>query len=439
MATGEDSAAVGAETSLTGPQHWVRALRPRSPGSLPPAAAAPLRAKAAAVLGAAPVEWAVETAADLVEPTGRDLCDSAVASPGPDGAENELLRLLLHLAEDRSEPIGVSERALADARAAARRGVPGVVVVEAAWRLHVRVQEAMLSVGHGQEVHEDLTRLTRYTTRAVRDLLKAHAGAAGSADGHRLARRREVLARLALGGPATPEAEAVLGVRLAGQHLVALVVGADGGVVDVDDTRVEALARAVAEQLPGATYLAAPVPGATVVWWSASKPVTRGALDRLADLAVPASLAVAFGDLHDGPTGLLRGYGEASRVAEVARAGRRGRAVVHASALLAAALLADRPAAIELVRRELAGVLDPDNRSAELRRTVLAHLRAGGSRQVAAGQLGVAPTTVAYRVDRFDQVRGRRIEDSRLETWAALDLVDRAPALLAEAAAAVQR
>jgi sugar diacid utilization regulator len=220
---------------------------------------------------------------------------------------------------------------------------------------------------------------------------------------------------------------------------MAVVSTSGGRSVAEDDGELVDVVHRVDRAVPGTTSLTVRLTSETVVWWARSTAFEPAELDRIARVAVPGDLVVAFGDPHGGSGGIARGYAEARRAASVARSSATRVPSMHADALLTAAVLADRDAALALVTRELGGVLGTDERTVELRRTVLAFLRSGGSRQESASELGIAPTTVAYRIDRFEQLRGRRLREARLETWAALDVVDRAPVLLETLAQGVAR
>lgn len=401
-------------------ESWIHRLRPRAEGVVRPAAGADVLQEALELLGPGPVGWAAEAAAGM-----------AAAPLTARGVESGLLALLLQLHEGRAVgEVVVPEAVLDDARSTARNGVPSTVLVEAVWRRHACVQEAMVATlesGVGRSGWDDLLLLTRYSEWVATLLLEAYDDA-GTWTDDRAARRREAVGRLLAGEPATGEDEDLVGVRLGGHHLVAVVGGATGE----DDPRVGRLARAVAAELPGCALVVADRPGEVVLWWSRSQPMREGDLDGLARLAVPEGLTLALGDPHPGVSGVARGYAEAGRAATVAAASAQRRPRRHADVLLVSALLADPDATRALVARELAGVLGHDRRSVELRQTLLLFLRSGGSRQAVGQELGMAPTTVAYRVDRFERLRGRPLQESRLETWAALTVADLVPSLLDE-------
>jgi hypothetical protein len=399
-------------------------------------------ARAYADLGAGPVRWAVETAGVLLAELRRSAGDRCGGPACTRSIETELLALLLQLRDGRTvSDLRVPQASLDDARRLAREGVPAVVLTEAVWRLHVHVQEAMLAAttppgdGDGDastdaRVWDDLLLLTRYSELAATALVSAYEDERSRSDEWSV-RRQETIERLVAGEPVATADEDLLGVRLGGHHLVAIATDpAGGGALDADDPRVARFAAAVTDLLPGCSLLSASLGSETFLCWSRPRPITAADVAEVGRLAVPRGVAIAVGDPHLGPAGVARGYVDARRAATVASMSERDRPWLHGDVLLTAALLADPVAASRLVSRELAGVMGRDQRSADLRRTVLMFLRSGGSRQSVAHELGLAPTTVAYRIERFERLRGRRVPESRLETWAALTVVDLVPSLL---------
>ncbi len=148
-------------------------------------------------------------------------------------------------------------------------------------------------------------------------------------------------------------------------------------------------------------------------------------------LVVPWGVTIAVGDPHLGPAGVALGYVEARRAATVAAMSERDRPWLHGDVLLTAALLADPVAARQLVSRELVGVMGRDQRSVDLRRTVLMFLRLGG--QSAGGRPGAGAWPRPPSPTASSGSSGCAVgvcTSSRLETWASLTVVDLVPSLL---------
>jgi sugar diacid utilization regulator len=426
------------ESTVLAGDPWMCWLGPQGGTSELSSAAPEVLRRAAAELGAGTVQWAVETGRVLWAGLRRGVADYGGGPSSPSGIETELLTLLLQLKHERAvDDLEVADAALVDARALARAGVPGVALVEAVWRLHVVVQDAILAamtsphdMDTGRDPRNDLLRLTRYSELASRAVLAAHQDAATAWGDARRVRQRALFDRLVNGGSVTDQEAELLGLRLDGHHIVAIVTDDTGRPLDVDDSRVAQLATAVSALLPGCRNLAVALGGETVLWWSRSQPVSAAGVAAMRDLDVPHGLVVGSSDPQVGATGVARCYREARRAADVAiRAGRR-RLHLHRDVLLVSSMFADPTAARALVARELTGVLGRDERSSELRETLVMFLRSGGSRKSVALDLGVAPTTVAYRVERFEHLRGRPLSSSRLETWVALEMVDLVPSVL---------
>jgi len=431
-------------TDGSGGGSWVLRLRPTVPAGEAPSASADVLARALRQLGPDVIGWAVESAQELFRELEKSANGVEIGFVGPGGIENELLSVLLQLEERRSiSEFEVSRDALQDARSLARAGLPAVVLNEAVWRLHVRIQDAMQSVAApavadgsdltGGEVSsagwDDLLRLTRYSEVAARRVLEAYADEERALDRGWAAHRREVVGKLLAGERLSTAEEHALGVRLNGHHLVAVMASLDGAAVQADDARVAQLSGEVSASIERGTALVVPLAAHTLLWWSRAEVIGATEIESIRGVAVPSGLSVAFGDPHGGADGVARGYLEARRASQVAHAADDQQPWMHADVLLTTALFADPEATADLVQRELAGLLGSDAKTGDLRRTVLSFLRSGGSRQATAQELGVAPTTVAYRVESFERLRGRRLSEGRLETWVALELTELAPSL----------
>lgn len=78
----------------------------------------------------------------------------------------------------------------------------------------------------------------------------------------------------------------------------------------------------------------------------------------------------------------------------------------------------------EFVRRELGGLAGPGESTATVRTTLKCYLDEERSLNSAAERLHVARNTVAYRVQRAEQLRGRAIGVRRMQLQAALTLVE---------------
>lgn len=137
-----------------------------------------------------------------------------------------------------------------------------------------------------------------------------------------------------------------------------------------------------------------------------------------------ADLRVAVGSAHPGPAGFASTHEEALRAREVALvAGPGGPAVLgfaEAGVRTAALLAADLPGTRRLVARSLGALACDDDASARLRETMEVLLREKGSYVAAAETLSMHKNTVKYRVDKAVSLRGRPLDEDRLELELAL-------------------
>ena len=97
--------------------------------------------------------------------------------------------------------------------------------------------------------------------------------------------------------------------------------------------------------------------------------------------------------------------------------------VPFAAVSLLAALSEDSSRLRRFVSDELGELAADDPNTRELRRTLRVYLETRNAKATAT-QLVVARNTVAYRLQRAEQLRGRGLEERLLELWVALILVD---------------
>jgi DNA-binding PucR family transcriptional regulator len=136
----------------------------------------------------------------------------------------------------------------------------------------------------------------------------------------------------------------------------------------------------------------------------------------------PEGVRVAFGAPGHGVLGFRRSHGEALDAARVGALGSGPAVTSYPRVELVSLLASDLPRA----RRFVAGRLGPLASAAEpasrLRETVLAFLVAGGSATRVAKELYVHQNTVAYRVQRAEELLARRVTDDPVELLCALTL-----------------
>jgi DNA-binding PucR family transcriptional regulator len=193
------------------------------------------------------------------------------------------------------------------------------------------------------------------------------------------------------------------------------LVDADPAVVDVARRLVPGVAPVVGD--PRA--LGAPVPGPVVAATHGRlvviQPVSTRPVDAVGALAALGEDWTATTAPAAGLLGAAAAAREATAALAVARRIGARRAVVAASSLaLERALLAEPALLREAVQREL-GPLLTATRGAGLVDTLEAYLAERENVRAAARRLGIAPRTVAYRLERIERLLGGRLDaDLRL-------------------------
>ncbi|GAA4120862.1 helix-turn-helix domain-containing protein [Nocardioides fonticola] len=221
--------------------------------------------------------------------------------------------------------------------------------------------------------------------------------------------------------------ERALGYRLRQQHLGFVVWGRDADGSTHELRRLENAADAVADAV-GAVGAPLFVPQDASSGWAWVPLDAAVVLDDVAlarvRAAIGRSVRVALGAPASGVNGFRTTHLDALRAFAVAStAGERGDAVVsHLDPGLRAAglLAADLEAARELVAGALGGLAEDSEPVARLRETLAVFLAERGSYLAAARRLHVHKNTVKYRVDRAVALRGRPLEEDRLDLELAL-------------------
>ncbi|WP_037080666.1 PucR family transcriptional regulator [Pseudonocardia spinosispora] len=235
---------------------------------------------------------------------------------------------------------------------------------------------------------------------------------------HRAGASRAVQVRTVLEDESldTSAAEALTGYRMAGQHL-ALVVW-----TPARDTvrRVEPVVQAIVE-LTGYQPLAV-LPDDHTLWaWVSGAGI--GGVDPVELEKRSEGARIALGSPADGLAGFRASHRQAlnaRRVAEI-HGDEAGSVTSFADVAVSAFLAADLTDARRWVSDVLGGLAADDEGAAELRRTVLAYLRAGSSLIDAAAELHLHKNTVRYRLRKAEDIRGgRAVTERRLDLEVAL-------------------
>jgi DNA-binding PucR family transcriptional regulator len=272
-------------------------------------------------------------------------------------------------------------------------------------------------MGHVSEVL--FTIVNQLSAEMTREFSRAHAAWVTSS----VAVRMELVQEVLEGKPvAADHAHRVLGYDLTRRH-TALVVWTD----DLEQADPGRLA-GCAEQLlraGGATgTLILPV-GRQRVWaWGSG---VRGAsVGPPTSTGTPRSgIRVAAGLAESGVEGFAFSHGQALDAVRVGMLSRTDRWLFDYAELDVIAMLSTRlDEARRFVRRELGGLAGSGEPATTLRTTLKCYLDTERSLNATAELLHVARNTVAYRIQRAEQLRGREIEVRRMQLQVALALAE---------------
>ena len=242
---------------------------------------------------------------------------------------------------------------------------------------------------------------------------------------HRDRARADVLAQLLRGGDVDIDlAERVLGYRLRGRHLGAILWVDEGDTAPgagVFEGAASALGAVVGR---GAHVVWQQDATSAWIWLPVSREVTWTTQDLSAAIAHVPAVRAALGAMASGASGFRATHEDARAARQVAGvAGAAARLVtsydepgVRAAALLAA----DLPRARRMVAHTLGGLANDDEATARLRETVLTLLQEKGNYVTTAERLHLHKNTVKYRIRRAAELRGRTIDDDRLDLELAL-------------------
>ncbi|MFJ2755599.1 PucR family transcriptional regulator [Nocardioides sp. NPDC087217] len=225
-------------------------------------------------------------------------------------------------------------------------------------------------------------------------------------------------------------AENALGYRLRQHHLGLVVWDADGDGAPTGLRRLEALVAAVGERFAAAGQPLFMPQDSSHAWaWIplGRKPPEATDIRSIIDLVTETAAdraRVALGRPHPAVAGFRASHREAVRAHLVATtANDRGSAVTtyeDPGVQIASILAHDLDEARQLVTGSLGALAVDDEPHQRLRETLLAFLGAKSSYLAAAEVLHLHKNTVKYRVDKAAEVRGRAIDEDRLNLELAL-------------------
>lgn len=254
------------------------------------------------------------------------------------------------------------------------------------------------------------------TTRMAEEYTRAHEEWLASS----VALRTQIVEDLLAGTPVpTDRAVRVLGYDLNRWHL-GLVVWT-GPAASAEPAQLRTVAAQTLAAAGCASTLVLPV-GAQRVWAWGSR--TTAPPDAAMPTApTPPGVRIAMGTAGAGVDGFRQSHRRAVEVARVGSMSTRQDHVYRYEDLdIVAMLSSDLAAAREFVARELGDLAGSGEAVTTVRDTLKCYLDRDRSLAGAAADLQVARNTVAYRVQRAEQLRGRPATIRRLQLHAALTL-----------------
>ncbi|WP_263987965.1 PucR family transcriptional regulator [Mycolicibacterium fluoranthenivorans] len=422
---------------------WMSALRPSQPAAsddLEPVSLPETVARARAVLGDEPTAWAIQRSKQICDTYEASVrADPTITGDGLDrvACEAALLTVLVNLRTGRAEAPAPPE-GFESVRRAVRQGARIETILRVVWFSHTAAQMALLEVLSREVPAERLADelravsvgLFEFVDGLVGELATAYDQERAAWHGRLAALRRQTMDHIVEHGTAPDGSEQLLGIRLRGDHLAAVIRSVDPAPPTGWDGNVTRYVAAVSATIEALNSLVLDQPdGSTVIWSLSAAP--RDPVSVVTDrVPHPPGSIVAFGPVGRDVAGLQSSVLGARQAALVGGQHQSEGSWTYDDVGLQAVLLADPEAAGRYVRHVLKGLTDGDAKSAMLRETLWAYLRHGRSRLAAAEELHIAPNTVAYRVRQADERLERPALDDPTPMVVALSLARDFPALL---------
>ncbi|WP_215455109.1 CdaR family transcriptional regulator [Streptomyces sp. ATCC 21386] len=428
---------------MTSAGEWLLGLRPDGDTLGPAPASSPATVAEAEVdLGPGPVAWAVETASGAAEKFVRQ---SPEIADGPVGLRTArrsaeacciaILRGLLH--DTPPGFIAVPPEAVDGNRDLVHRGVSLDRILRAVWTSHVHTYERLLAalrlLVEADRRPDESERVARLSFAYVEELTTAfttqYAAEREHWAGSRTAARRKLVEDLLAGRPADPTAvENTLGLDLVHHHMAAILWTADGEEAQVSSAPLHRLAADLVGASQAVRSLVLPT-GTSEVWvwlsWPGQPPGDLAVLIREGTAPTArcaGGVYTALGPPARGSQGFRASHLAARETQRVAQALGNPGTYAYADIAVLSLLTADAEHAERYMRDVLGPLAVPDPKVAVIRETLRLYLAHGRSRSLAAEDLFVAPTTVAYRVKRAEELMGRPLPQDHLPLLLALEI-----------------
>ena len=421
---------------------WVRALSGRGLG-LAPASHPDTITRCTAILGARPVEWAVELGhrmstriIDEIPALGVGESAFEVLRPGPESA---VLQSMLLIALNDPSLSGATPEALEGDRDFVRRGIPLDQVLRGIRLGHSLMAGGMLSAIAELISEPAATAEMKRTSELLFEFIDEFASMMTSEYlverdrwvASAAAARGELVQTILDGTAVDLSAAAVtLAYQLERPH-IALVLTHAGDIGPAITTLHNAAARILARLECSATLL---IPqGAAKVWAWGTRRSFPADPPPLEELVGRAAITVGIGGPAAGLAGFRQAHAEAERaavLADSAAPAASGRILRYRDVELVALLAADMTMARAFVTRELGPLAQRSRAATELRQTLAAYLDTERSLIRAAEHLHIARNTVAYRVRKAENLLHRDLHERTTELQCALRLAAFLPAQL---------
>ncbi|WP_422743371.1 PucR family transcriptional regulator [Mycobacterium sp. WMMD1722] len=413
---------------------WFAELEPRTPHTIPGNSVLPERARLlAGLLGPGPTGWAIELGALMATTVTHaipELAVDAVADEVAKGCEAVALGALSALALDHDVPFEAMSEVLAGPTEVVSRGIGIEHMLRSIHLAHATAVEVLLDAAERVvPVAQRFSEMRRInaalfgivdvlTKRMADEYARAHEAWLTSS----LALRAEIVEDL-LRGESVPmdRATRILGYDLGRWHLAVIVWSARAVAAEPHELRAAASETLAAAGC--AATLVLPI-GAQRVWAWGSR-TAKPPYAAVPTAPPPPGVRIAIGTPGAGLEGFRTSHQQATEAARVgAMSMREAWSFCYQDLDMVAMLSADLPAARELVAREL-GDLGGDAESVTaVRHTLKRYLDLDRSLAATAADLHIARNTVAYRVQRAEQLRGRPASVRRLQLHAALVLAE---------------
>lgn len=413
---------------------WFAELEPRAPYAFPGKSVLPKRAQLLAdVLGPDPAAWAVELGAQMaadITAAIPELAVDAVAAEVAKGCEAVALAALSALALGDQVSFEAMSEVLAGPMEVVSRGIGIEHMLRSIHVAHSTAAGALLDAAERvvpetqrfseiRRINEALFGIVDVLTRHMADeYARAHEAWSTSS----VALRAEVVEEL-LRGTTVPmdRATRILGYDLTRWHLA--VIAWPSSSMPADLAQLKTAASDALAAAGCVSILVLPV-GTQRVWAWGSR--TSHPPEAAVPMTPPApGVRVAMGTAGAGVEGFRRSHRQAAEAARVCAMTTRDEWSFRYQDLdLVAMLSADLAAAREFVARELGGLVKNSESVATARGTLKRYLDRDRSLAGTAADLHVARNTVAYRVQRAEQLRGRPATIRRLQLHAALTLAE---------------